>query len=51
MNMMSRFRIRVVYQDGHILRAIVTRASLRGFRLSAVRGASVKVVKLKEQQQ
>lgn len=38
------FNVTITYTDGQVLKATVTRAALRGFKLAACRGASVKIV-------
>lgn len=41
---MKKYTVTIRYPDGHILRATVTRETLRGFRLSACTGCAVKIV-------
>ena len=41
------FNVTITYADGAVLRATVTLATLRGFKLSSCRGASVKIVKVR----
>lgn len=43
---MSRFAVTIKYTDGSVLRAIVSRESLKGFKLSAVKNAAVSIVKV-----
>ena len=38
------FQVTITYTDGSILKATVTRAALKGFKLSSCKGASVKIV-------
>lgn len=40
------FNVTIKYPDGAILRATVTRAALRGFKLSSCKGAAVSIVKV-----
>ena len=40
------YQVTIKYTDGAILRATVTRAALRGFKLSACRDAAVSIVKV-----
>lgn len=42
----SRYQVTIKWADGTITRATVTSATLRGFKLSACRDASVKIVKV-----
>lgn len=41
------YAVTIKYADGQILRATVSRETLRGFRLTACRGAAVTIVKVR----
>lgn len=41
------YAVTIQWQDGTVTRATVTAKTLRGFKLSACRGASVKIVKVR----
>lgn len=41
------YAVTIKYADGQVLRATVTKAALRGFKLSACRGAAVSIVKVR----
>lgn len=45
---MSRFAVTIKYADGQILRAVVSRETLKGFKLTAVKDAAVSIVKVRE---
>ena len=42
------YAVTITYLDGQVLRATVTKAALRGFKLTACRDASVKIVKVRQ---
>lgn len=41
------YQVTIKYLDGQILRATVTKAALRGFKLTACRDAAVTIVKVR----
>jgi molybdopterin-binding protein len=41
------FNVTIKYPDGAVLRATVTRAALKGFKLSSCKGAAVSIVKVR----
>jgi len=42
----AHYTVTITYPDGHVLRATVTKETLKGFRLSACRDCSVSIVKV-----
>lgn len=42
-----KYAVTIKYADGQILRATVTKETLRGFKLTACRGASISIVKVR----
>jgi hypothetical protein len=40
------YRVTITWLDGQITRALVTKKTLRGFRLSACRGCGVRIEKI-----
>lgn len=41
------YAVTIKYADGQIIRATVSRETLRGFRLTACRGAAITIVKVR----
>jgi hypothetical protein len=41
------YHVRIIWADGSVTRATVNLATLRGFRLAACRGASVRIIKVR----
>lgn len=41
-----KYLVVITWADGNVTRATVTKDTLRGFRLTACRGAAVKIVKV-----
>jgi hypothetical protein len=41
------YNVTITWLDGQITRALVTKQTLRGFKLSACKGASVLIVKVR----
>lgn len=44
--MNARYAVTIKWQNGQVTRATVTKATLRGFKLSACKDAAVTIVKL-----
>lgn len=42
-----KYAVTIKWLDGQVTRATVTKATLRGFKLSACRGASVTIIKVR----
>lgn len=41
------YHVRIIWTDGQVTRATVNAKTLRGFRLSACRGCSIRITKVR----